>query len=84
MARRVACSVGSVSTRNLPEDAFSPEFPRDMGRPANAALVSQGVTTIAQVANMTERELLALHGVGPKAVAILRAELEKQGRRLAD
>lgn len=33
---------------------------------------------------MTERELLALHGVGPKAVAILRAELEEQGRRLAD
>lgn len=33
---------------------------------------------------MTERQLLALHGVGPKAVAILKAELEKQGRSLAD
>lgn len=54
-----------------------------MGRPANAALVSNGITTLDQVATMTERELLAIHGVGPKAVAILKAELEKHGRNLS-
>lgn len=47
-----------------------------MGRAANAALVAHGVTTLAQVAAMTDRDLLAIHGVGPKAVRILRAELE--------
>lgn len=55
-----------------------------MGRPANAALVAHGVTTLEQVATMTERELLAVHGVGPKAVAILRDELAARGLRLAD
>lgn len=54
-----------------------------MARPANAALVAHGVTTLEQVAAMTERELLALHGVGPKAVAVLRDELAAQGLKLA-
>ncbi len=32
---------------------------------------------------MTERELLALHGVGPKAVRVLAGELAAQGRTLS-
>ena len=55
-----------------------------MGRPANAALVSRGITTLDRVATMTEAELLALHGVGPKAVAVLKAQLEERGLSLAD
>lgn len=46
-----------------------------MGRPANAALVDLGITTLDQVAELTEKELLAIHGVGPKAVRILAEEL---------
>lgn len=72
-----------MSTRKLPETSFSRQFPRAMGRPANAALVADGITTLDQVAAMTEQELLAIHGVGPKAVAILRAELGQQGRDLS-
>jgi predicted flap endonuclease-1-like 5' DNA nuclease len=68
-----------VSTRSLPDDAFSGGLPKEIGRPANAALVALGVTTLAQVAEMTEQELLAIHGVGPKAVAVLAAELEHAG-----
>ena len=71
----------AVSTRDLPDEAFSTEFPESIGRPANAALVAAGITTLDQVAAMTERELLTLHGVGPKAVRILRAELTSSGRR---
>ncbi len=73
-----------MSTRSLPDDAFSAEFPEAMGRPANAALVAHGLTTVAQVARMTKRELLAIHGVGPKAVAVLEVELERRGLRLAE
>lgn len=67
--------VRGVSTRRLPPGSFSSEFPAAMGRPANAALVNLGITTLQQVASMTERELLDVHGVGPKAVRILREEL---------
>lgn len=73
-----------MSTRDLPPEAFSAEFPRSMGRPANSALVANGITTLAAVAKMTEKELLALHGVGPRAVRILREELAKRGLSLAE
>jgi hypothetical protein len=42
-----------------------------IGRPATRALETQGVTTLEQVATWSRRDLLALHGVGPKAVRIL-------------
>ena len=71
-----------VSTRDLPDEAFSSELPASIGRPANAALVAAGITTLEQVAVMTERGLLALHGVGPKAVRLLQAELAATGRSL--
>ena len=37
------------------------------------APVRRGVTNLEQVAAMTDSELFAIHGVGPKAVRILRA-----------
>ncbi|WP_347756022.1 hypothetical protein [Agrococcus sp. ProA11] len=54
-----------------------------IGRPATQALLAIGVTTLVQVAAMTEAELLALHGVGPRAIRILRGALEQQGKDLA-
>ena len=71
-----------MGTRDLPPESFSDAFPHSMGRPANAALVAIGVTTLEQVAEMTENELLAIHGVGPKAVRILKEELAKGGLSL--
>jgi predicted flap endonuclease-1-like 5' DNA nuclease len=55
-------------------------LPRGIGRPATAALALVGVTRLEQAAAMTDRELLALHGVGPKAVRLLR-ETIAEGRR---
>lgn len=65
-----------MSTRDLPEQIG--DLPK-IGRPAASALLTIGVTTLEQVAAMREAELLALHGVGPKAVRILRAALAEQG-----
>lgn len=48
------------------------EFPQSIGSPAINALLAANITTLQQVANLTDKELLALHGVGPKAVRILR------------
>lgn len=55
-----------------------------IGRPATAALALIDVTTLEQVAARSERELLALHGVGPKAVRILKAELTAHGLQFAE
>lgn len=57
------------------------DLPR-IGRPANSALLAIGVTTLDEVAALGEAQLLALHGVGPKAIRILREALEHDGRSL--
>lgn len=58
------------------------DLPSDLGKPATRALLCAGLTTLAQVATRTERELLALHGVGPRAVRILVEALADRGMAL--
>lgn len=43
-----------------------------IGRPATSALAEIGVTRLSELAQYSEQELLALHGVGPKAIRLLR------------
>lgn len=53
-----------------------------IGRVATRALAERGMTTLEQAAALTEAELLAVHGVGPKAVRVLCDALEARGMRL--
>ncbi|MBK8445178.1 MAG: DNA-binding protein [Micropruina sp.] len=50
-----------------------------IGRPAVRGLASIGVVTLEQVIEHSEAELLALHGVGPRAVRLLADELARRG-----
>ncbi|MER5873116.1 hypothetical protein [Streptomyces sp. NPDC002044] len=59
------------------------DLPKAIGGPATRALAGVGITTLAQVAELTGAELLALHGVGPKAVRVLTETLVATGRRPA-
>jgi predicted flap endonuclease-1-like 5' DNA nuclease len=52
-------------------------FPK-IGAPATRALNNAGYTHLEQLANVSEAELLKLHGMGPKAIRILRETLEAQ------
>ena len=47
--------------------------------PAQRALESVGITTLKQLTDISEAELLMLHGMGQKAVRILREELKANG-----
>lgn len=58
------------------------DLPPSIGRPATQAMLGAGLTTLEQVATQSESELLAMHGVGPKAVRILRDVLAAQGMSL--
>jgi len=60
----------------------SADLPASIGRPATRALLGAGLTTLQQVATRTEAELLALHGVGPRAVRILSEALAEKGMSL--
>jgi hypothetical protein len=57
-------------------------LPGDIGRPATAALREAGYTTLDQLAGVPARDLLALHGVGPKAVRLLQEALQARGQSL--
>lgn len=50
-----------------------------IGAPARAALHHAGYTRLEQLSQVRERELLALHGVGPRAIRILREALADRG-----
>jgi len=47
-------------------------LPATVGRPATRAFEAAGYRTITDLDGASERELLALHGVGPRAIKILR------------
>lgn len=56
-----------------------PDLPPSIGRPATGALALAGYTRLDQLPDVTAAELLALHGVGPKAVRLLTEALAERG-----
>jgi len=51
-----------------------------IGKVARRELALHDITTYSELAVKTEAELLAIHGVGPKAVRILAEELAARGQ----
>ena len=60
------------------------DLPATIGRPATQALHGAGYTHLAQLMAVATSDLLALHGVGPKAIRLLREALAAQGQSFAD
>lgn len=55
------------------------DLPREIGKTASRELALNGVRSLKAVSARTEKELLAIHGVGPKAVRILGEALAREG-----
>jgi predicted flap endonuclease-1-like 5' DNA nuclease len=53
-----------------------------IGAPATRALHRAGITTLHELSGWTEKELLALHAMGPRAITILKQSLAAQGLSL--
>lgn len=58
------------------------DFPPSMGKVAPRELALNGIYTLQQSTQYSEEELLAIHGVGPKAVRIIKEELARKRMRL--
>jgi hypothetical protein len=58
------------------------EFPPGVSGPALRALHGAGIRSLADVARCSEKELAALHGMGPKALRILKTALKAERRNL--
>ena len=56
------------------------EWPRGVAKPAQRALASAGYTNLDQLTKAREADLATLHGMGPKALDILREALKQRGK----
>ncbi|MFI0713609.1 DNA-binding protein [Streptomyces inhibens] len=63
-----------------PSDGIPPQI----GAPARRALERAGYLRLSQLAGASEAELRQLHGMGPKALGILRDALAAQGMSFAE
>jgi DNA-directed RNA polymerase alpha subunit len=50
-----------------------------LSRPSHNALAHAGITTLTKLSKYSEKEILALHGVGPASMPELKAALKKCG-----
>ena len=60
-------------------DAAGSDVPPAIGRPATRAFAAAGYTRLEHFTRATEAELLRLHGVGPRAIRVLREALAERG-----
>jgi hypothetical protein len=65
-----------VSKPSAPE----PTFPNGVAQPAVRALASIGVTRVEQLSKHRESDVATLHGMGPKALGVLKMALKAQGK----
>ena len=64
---------------NTPDIRPVGDLPDTIGKTAARELSLHGITSLHEVAAHTRKELLAIHGVGPKAIAILGEALKAKG-----
>ncbi len=55
-----------------------------ISQPALRALAGAGIHSLEQLTNFSEKEIEQLHGMGPKALGILREALADMGLSFAD
>lgn len=58
------------------EKLHNPEFPK-LSRPAHRALERAGILKLRDLGKWTEKDLLALHGIGPTAIPPLKAAMKR-------
>jgi DNA-directed RNA polymerase alpha subunit len=58
-------------------------IPADLAKPARRALLGAGYVQLEQLVNVSEAEILQLHGMGPKALEQLRRALATKGLSFA-
>ena len=54
-----------------------------LSAPARRALEAAGISTLTELSKHNEREVLALHGMGPKSLPTLRQALQDAGMTFA-
>jgi hypothetical protein len=67
------------AAQNKPESGFLSL----LSAPARSALEHEGIFTLTELSKYSEREILKVHGVGPKSLPTLRQALQEAGLAFA-
>jgi DNA-directed RNA polymerase alpha subunit len=67
-------------TNNKPESGFLSM----LSNPARNSLVANGITTLTELSQYSEQEILKLHGIGPRSIPTLRKVLMDAGLSFRD
>ncbi len=63
----------------MAQGGASSEFLSLLSNPARSALEHAGITTLTKLAKFSEKEILALHGIGPASIPTLHKALKDAG-----
>ena len=64
--------------------SIAADFPAGLAKPALRALYAAGLRKREDLRTVTEEELRALHGMGPKAITALRRGMSRHGISFRD
>ncbi|MGA9871945.1 MAG: DNA-binding protein [Rhodococcus sp. (in: high G+C Gram-positive bacteria)] len=67
--------------RDVPREPVD-HFPKGTGRPAAGALLAAGYRSLDDLNGASESQLAGIHGVGPKAISVIKASLVARGQGL--
>ena len=71
-----------VNQKKKLDEVQEPNFLERLSAPARRALEAKGMTSLEKLAHHTQKELLALHGVGKTTIPILTQALSAKGLQL--
>ncbi len=78
-AEPINIAMAEERMKDVPDVPDDPKDLPNIGSPARRALASIQVYDLAGVARHTRKELLALHGFGPKSIRLLEPALAEKG-----
>jgi CubicO group peptidase (beta-lactamase class C family) len=84
VARIVTEAINGGGAAHGRSDEPESDLPTGLAKPARRALAAAGYVRLEQLTEVSETEVIQLHGVGPTAVERLRSALAAKGQRFAD
>jgi hypothetical protein len=79
---RLQAKGGTIFMQSTPSETQPSDLPKT-SQPAWRALTGAGYWRLEQLTQVSEAELLRLHGMGPKAISVLAAALAERGLAFA-
>ncbi len=67
-------SCPACEAQNKPESGFLSR----LSSPARGALIHEGITTLEKLSEFTEKEIIAIHGIGPASMPTFRQVLKEK------